>query len=241
MSSNSAPNICDFSFSALHELAQQYIIQHSKDESKKERQRIKWMRLVTQYQKCVSIEDTLTLIKIKSLIKKLRIMRLRTYFIKYHQLTMKHRWCRLQTKLIQKNNHERFTNYILKFRDLRVRQSRKTFLDSPEIALPNLNFLVGNAYSKEPIHSLRGEGKYEKVYDPTPRYKRKDALFLYILVFLLSLLIGLFIYKCNHSSLYRFLSLKDPNPSMPADKDALFNNLNSPQQKQVIDQVLKIV
>lgn len=238
--SNSPPNICDFSFSALHELTQQYISQHSKDDSKRERQRIKWMHLVTQYQKCVSIEDMLVLIKIKSLIKKLRILRLRVYFDKYRKLTQKHKWCKLQTKFIQRNNNERFTNYLLKFRDLRVRQSRKTFLESPEIALPDLNFLVKNTYSAEPIHSLRGEGKYEKVYDPNQRYKRRDALFLYALVFLLSLLLGLFIYKCNHSSLYRFLSMKDPNPPMPADEDSLFNTVNSPQQKQVIDQVLKI-
>lgn len=239
--SDSPPNICDFSFSALAELTQQYIKQHGKDDSNKERQRIKWMRLVTQYQKCVAIQDTLTLIKIKSLIKSLRLLRLQKYFNRFRKLTIKHKWCRLQSKLIINDNYEKFTKRLLKFRDLRVRQAMKTFVNSPEIALPDMNFLVGNAYSKEPVRCLRGEGKFEKVYDPTPQYKRRDSMYLYLIVFVISLLIGLFIYKCNHSSLYNFLRLKDPNPSIPVDGESLFHNVKSPPQKQVIDQVLQII
>ncbi|OHS96684.1 hypothetical protein TRFO_09847 [Tritrichomonas foetus] len=234
------PNICDFSFSLLSENINQYLAESQHENSPKEHTRFLWMRFVLQYKKYVEMQEVVEFLKISNLLKKLRTLRLHIYFNRYYRLTMKKRWCRFQTRLLQKQIHEKFEDRGNKMREVRARQVAKYLTTHSTIFAPDFSFLVPANQNANPVHNLQGDKEIPKE-DTTPRWKRPDAIKFYILVIFAAILLGIVFYRVKNSSLYRYLRGLKPKEMVPIQEKSIFDQAKSPSQEEVIDYVLKIV
>lgn len=235
--------IGNFSFSYFNQMNNQYQEHMDRQQKVPEReyQRMNWLHIIAQKEKIIGMGKVIDHLKTKNLIQKHRLIQLHLFFNRYYKMTVRRKWQRLKQKLIIRECNKKFADKTKRVCEVRSRQAMNYIGEETHFATPDLSFLVKQTYQLESLYALRGNGKILTKPESIPKYRRKDAMILYLWVIVLSILIGLLIFKWSHFDLYHYLNLNNLLKNGKVNQTQKFTYPKSADQADVIKNVLNIV
>ena len=232
------PDICDFSSTLLSERAREISSSVTPKSPRIDQIRLLWFKFVNDYTKYCDMQEVFEFMKITGVLKKLRAQKLHSVFNKYYRRTMKKRWQRFSSRLLNRSVHEKFSRKSRQFCELRARETAKFIVNNHSFCDVDFRFLVPESHTNEAVVALRGN---KEMKDKTPLHRRKSAIYLYSFALIVAIVLGVYLYRLLHSGLYYFLNLGKSRNTVTVKEESIFKDVDSLPQQEVIEDALHIV